>query len=98
MQHVKPEVEHRRPDPHRRDDLDQQQTPVGQEQAQTFHEHCKCADPERERGEDAPAAAEAQYGIGQVDIVITDGLHQQLVPATRRWRRERGLTVPTVHS
>jgi len=40
------EVEHRRPDPHRREELDERETPVLEEEANPLEEHGEAADHE----------------------------------------------------
>ena len=60
MQHVGLEVGHRHPDPDRREELYERETPVGHEQPESVEQQREGADRERERSEHAPRAAQAE--------------------------------------
>ena len=87
VQHVRLEIEHRQPDPHRREDLHEGEPPVGDEQPEPVEQHHERADGERERGEDAPRLAEPQDRLLDLGfVVVLDGPHER--PDTRQERSE----------
>ncbi len=86
VEQVALEVVHREPDPHRGDDLDQRQSPVGEDQPQAVEQQCEGADGERERGEHAPGPAQPQNRLLDLRLVVVldraderlDAMHERL--------------------
>ena len=87
MEHVRLEIEHRQPDPHRREDLHEREPPIGHEQLESVEQHGEGADGEGERGKYAPRLAEAEDRLLNPGLVVVlDGPHQR--PDPRRKRSE----------
>ena len=74
LERVRLEVEHRDPDPHRRQDLDEREPPVDENEPQTLEEHHERADREHERGKDPPRPAQREHG--RLDRRLVPGLYR----------------------
>ena len=84
VQNVGLEVEHREPDPHRRQDLDQGQAPVGEDELHSLEEHLEGPHGQRKGCEPAARAAHAQYRrLHHRFVAVADGL-DQLAQAAHR--------------
>ena len=89
------EVEQRKPDPHRRQHLDQRQTPVREEQLQTLKEHDEGADREDERSEDPPRAAQREDGGLHGGLVVVPDRAQKRPPLPHEHLATRGAAIAT---
>ena len=77
VQHVGLQVEHGGPDPHRRQDLDQGQPPVGEQQLHAVKQHGQGTDRQSEGSEPPPRTAQPYYRLfyGRT-VVVADGLNE----------------------
>ncbi len=88
MQHVRLEIEHRQPDPHRWKDLHEREPPVGCEQPESSEQHHERADGERERGEQTVRTAQAEDRLLDPGLVVVlDGPHERPDPRRKGSRR-----------
>ena len=77
VQHVRLQVEHGGPDPHRRQHLDQGEPPVREQQLHPREQHGNGTDGQRERSQPAPGPAQLQDpGFDGRHIAVPDGADQ----------------------
>src|SRR2546423_1321458 len=94
FEHVRLEVEHRHPDPHRRQDLDEHEFPIDENEPQTLEQHHERADREHERGKDPTRLAQREHS--RLNRRLVPGLYRideraALRPQNLATRTARGL-------
>ena len=92
VQHVRLEVVHRQPDPHRRQDLNEREPPVREQQLEPVEEHHEAADHQRERSEHAPRPTQADDQLLHHRLITIAHSHDELPQPVRQrrvlmWRR-----------
>jgi hypothetical protein len=94
VQYVHLPVEHRDPDPHRGQDLDEREPPIRKQQLEPLEERHDPADHERKRSEQTPRATELKDRLLNHRLVaISHGAHKapEASPQRHVWLERRVL-------